>query len=374
MSTVLVVGGGIIGASVAFRAAQAGADVTLIDAGGIGQGASVVGFGSMFASNKNDNDYFQLNVAGMGEHLRLKNELGHAPWLHQVGSIQWERGGGTRDYVGKFEPLPEVAARLRSWGYKAETLPGSELRFLEPDIVLPADVEEFVYYADEGYVDPVLYIGRVLGVAKDYGATIRSNCEVTDFIREGDSIIGVKTSTGESLYADTVVLCTGRWTDEVARLADIDFPMSPWIGITMITSPIAARVNSVVRDGLSAFRPDGAGRVFMHHNDFDDMVQPDNPDDPTGDVKADLLNRVAEVLPQMRDGSIEAARITTRPVPGGDHNSAIGPAPGLDGLYFVVSHSAINLGPLLGRLAVGEVLSGNPNERLERYRPARLIS
>ena len=175
MSTVLVVGGGMIGASVAFRAAQAGADVTLIDAGGIGQGASVVAFGSIFASNKNDHDYYQLNVAGMGEHLRLKNELGHAQWLHQVGSIQWERDGGTRDYVGNFEPLTDIAARLRSWGYKAETLPGEELRYLEPDVVLPPGVEEFVYYADEGYVDPVLYIGTLLGLARDHGATVRSN-------------------------------------------------------------------------------------------------------------------------------------------------------------------------------------------------------
>lgn len=374
MSTVLVVGGGVIGASVAFRAAQAGADVTLIDAGGIGQGASVVGFGAIFASNKNDHDYYQLNVAGMGEHQRLKNEIGYAPWLHQVGSIQWDRGGGARDYVGNFEPVHDVAARLRSWGYKAEMLPGSELRYLEPDLVLPAEVEEFVYYADEGYVDPALYIGTVLGLARDLGATIRSNCAVTDFIREGDAITGVKTSTGETLHADTVVVCTGRWTDEVAKLAGLDFPMSPWIGITMISSPVAARLNTVVKDGLSAFRPDGAGRVFMHHNEFDDMVQPDNPDDPSPEVKADLLNRVAEILPQIRDASIESARIAIRPVPGGDHNSAIGPAPGLDGLYFAVSHSGINLGPLLGRLAASEILSGKPYERLERFRPARLIS
>ena len=112
----------------------------------------------------------------------------------------------------------------------------------------------------------------------------------------------------------------------------------------------------------------------MHHNDFDDMVQPDNPDDPTPEVKADLLNRVAEVFPRIRDAEIESARITVRPVPGGDHNSAIGPAPGLDGLYFVVTHSGINLGPLLGRLAASEILSGKSNERLERFRPARLIS
>ncbi len=374
MANVLVVGGGVIGASVAFRAAQAGAEVTLIDAGGLGQGASFVGFGAMFASNKNDQDYYRLNVAGMGEHLRLRNEFGNAPWLHQVGSIQWERGGGARDYVGNFEPLKDVATRLRSWGYRAESLPASELRYLEPDVVMPAEVEEFVYYADEGYIDPVLYVGNLLGRARDYGATVRSNCAVTGFIREGDTIKGVNTSTGETLYADTVVLCTGKWTDEVAQLLGLEFEMSPWLGITMISTPVAARLNSIVKDGLNAFRPDGAGRVFVHHNEFDDMVSIDNPDDPTPDVKADLINRVAEVFPQIKDASIEAARITIRPVPGGDHNSAIGPAPGLEGVYFVVSHSAITLAPLLGRLSTGEILSGGSNDRLEPYRPARLIS
>lgn len=374
MSDVLVVGGGVIGVSVAFRASQAGAKVTLIDAGRPGQGASAVGFGSIFASNKNDRDYFQLNVAGMGEHTRLGNELGNAPWLHQVGSVQWEREGGVRDYVGQFESITEVAARLRSWGYRAETLPGKDLKYLEPDVVLPPGLEEFVYYPDEGYVDPVLYIGHLLGRARDFGAAIRPECAVTGFIREDDKIIGVETSTGENLYADTVVLCTGQWTDQVAELAGFDFPMSPWIGITYISTPVAARLNTVVRDGVSAFRPDGAGRVFMHHNDFDDLIDPNDPKDSSPEAKADLVRQVAEVLPAMQHASIESARIAVRPVPGGDHNSVIGPAPGTEGLYFVVSHSGINLAPLLGRLAAEEILTGTRHERLKRFRPDRMVT
>ena len=310
----------------------------------------------------------------MGEHVRLKNELGTAPWLHEVGSIQWERDGGVRDYVGDFEPLADVAARLRSWGYRAETLPAKEIRYLEPDVVLPAGVEEFVYYTDEGYVGPVSYIGHLSGLARDAGATIRTECAVTGFIREGDKVIGVETSTGEKYYADIVVLCTGQWTDEVARLAGLEFPMSPWIGVTMISSPVAARLNSVVKDGLSAIRPDSAGRVFMHHNDFDELIDPDHPQNPSPADKEDLLRQVAEILPQIESASIESARIAVRPVPGGDHNSVVGPMPGIGGMYSVVSHSGINLAPLLGRLAAEEILTEAPDERLERFRPERMVT
>lgn len=374
MSRVLVIGGGVLGATVAFRSAQAGASVTLLDAGPLGHGASMVGYGVTFASNKNDLDYYQLNLAGMGEHIRLKNELGRAPWLHQVGSIHWELERDTRDYVGNSEPLSDRVARLRSWGYKIESLPISELRHFEPDIVPPSAVTEFTYFADEGYVDPVLYIGHLIGMAKDHGAEIRTHCAVTDFIREGDSITGVKTSTGETFFADTVVSCTGRWTDEVAKLAEIDFPMSPWIGLTMISKPVAARLHTVVHDGgLTTLRPDGAGRVMIHNNDFDGMVDPQKPEDPTPELQFALLERAAQVLPQLRGTEIETARVTVRPVPGGDHNSAVGPIEGLKGLYFVVTHSGINLAPLLGRLASTEILTGFQDPRLSNFRPDRLI-
>jgi D-hydroxyproline dehydrogenase subunit beta len=52
----------------------------------------------------------------------------------------------------------------------------------------------------------------------------------------------------------------------------------------------------------------------------------------------------------------------------------VGPVPGLDGLYVVVSHSGVTLGPLWGKIAAAELLDGQPDPRLETFRPARFLT
>lgn len=374
MPSVLVVGGGIIGASVAFRASQAGASVTLLEAGELGHGASVVGFGMSFANNKIPHDYFRLNVAGMGEHLRLKTEFGMAPWLHLGGSVHLDSNAEYYDYVGDPDILRKKNERLRDRGYMVETLPISELRFIEPDMVAPPEVEEFAYYANEGYVDPVLCIAALIGAARDAGATIRTQCAVTEFIYKGEAVVGVKTNTGEQFYADTVVCCAGHWSGDVAALAGIEFPMASTVGLEFITAPTAVRLRTVVSAyGIEGIRPDGAGRIMMRHRDFDAMIDPESLTDPTPAMAAEMRDRVARILPGIAGAKIEATRVTHRPIPGGDHNSVIGPVQQIEGLYVVATHSGITLGPLLGRLAAHEILTGQADPRLAPFRPERLI-
>jgi glycine/D-amino acid oxidase-like deaminating enzyme len=67
---------------------------------------------------------------------------------------------------------------------------------------------------------------------------------------------------------------------------------------------------------------------------------------------------------------VEATRIGVRPMPR-DRHPVVGPVPGVDGFYVVVSHSGVTLGPLWGRIAAAEILDGKPDPRLEPFRPSR---
>src|SRR5947209_661952 len=89
MTDIIVVGGGIIGASTAYRLAQAGARVTLLDAGQLAGGTSSGSFAWLNANNKPPFPYHLLNVSGMAEHRALLQEFGSAPWLHMDGGIEW---------------------------------------------------------------------------------------------------------------------------------------------------------------------------------------------------------------------------------------------------------------------------------------------
>src|SRR5262249_62130928 len=100
---VIVVGAGSVGANVAYRLAERGARVTVLDAGGPGGGTSSASFAWTNSFNKTPRDYHDLNVASMEEHAALAKELGGGAWLHQDGGLAWEDG-------------PEGVARLAHTG------------------------------------------------------------------------------------------------------------------------------------------------------------------------------------------------------------------------------------------------------------------
>src|SRR5438270_9837908 len=87
--SVIVVGAGSVGANVAYRLAQRGAAVTVVEAIAPGGGTSGASFAWTNSFNKTPREYHDLNVAGMEEHAVLAKELGGGGWLHQDGALAW---------------------------------------------------------------------------------------------------------------------------------------------------------------------------------------------------------------------------------------------------------------------------------------------
>src|SRR5260370_6357875 len=90
MIKTIVIGAGVMGASVAYRLAQAGAAVTVLEATRIGGGTSGISFAWINAHKKPPKPYHDLNVAGMKAHAALADEIGATPWWHGGGSLEWE--------------------------------------------------------------------------------------------------------------------------------------------------------------------------------------------------------------------------------------------------------------------------------------------
>jgi glycine/D-amino acid oxidase-like deaminating enzyme len=88
---VVVIGAGVVGANVAYRLAQAGAEVIVLDAGAPGGGTSGASFAWVNSFWKEPRDYYDLNVAGMAEHGRIAEELGGGAWLARcrATAIRW---------------------------------------------------------------------------------------------------------------------------------------------------------------------------------------------------------------------------------------------------------------------------------------------
>jgi glycine/D-amino acid oxidase-like deaminating enzyme len=361
----IVIGGGVVGASVAYRLARAGVEVTLLEAGCLAGGTSAATFAWINSNDKSPIEYHRLNAAGMAEYARLRRELGAAPWLHLDGNIEWA------DDVSGEVPLRGKVARLQGWGYPAEMLPIAALRDLEPELVPPPRVTEFAFYPSEGYVDVPAVVGALVRAAEQAGAKVLTGCRVTEIVVERGHVRGVVTVQGDRIQADLVVSCAGRWTNQVAALANVHIPLAPTTGLLAISLPSPLGLRAVFHSEAVNLRPDGAGRIMMRAGEFDPTVRADAPVVPLPQVCDQILSRAIRVLPALAGVGLEAARIGVRPMPS-DGYPLVGPVPGTDGMHVVCTHSGVTLGPLLGRLLVEEMVSGTVDPRLRPFRAERL--
>jgi glycine/D-amino acid oxidase-like deaminating enzyme len=359
---IVVIGAGSVGANVAYRLAERGARVTVVDAGPPGGGTSSISFAWTNSFGKTPRDYHDLNTASMAEHASLARELQGGSWLKQDGGLAWEAAPARR------AALKENVERLASWGYPVELISPADAQELEPDLHIAPHVDEVVFTPSEGYVEVLPLIGALLAAATRRGATVLPGQRVTGMIRTGTHIRGVTTATGQRIEADVVVDCAGPATDDVARLAGVQIPFDRVPGRLVYTTPVASALRRPIHAPGVYFRPDGAGRIVLAEAAHDHDWQESGEAWPA----EESLRAVAAHFPALASARVEATRVGVRPMPR-DQRPMLGGIPGLDGFYVVASHSGVTLGPLWGRIVAAEVLDGTLDPRLAPYRPARFL-
>jgi glycine/D-amino acid oxidase-like deaminating enzyme len=368
MIKAIVIGAGVIGASVAYRLAQAGASVTVLEATRIGGGTSGISFAWTNAHKKPPRPYHDLNVAGMKAHAALADEFGAAPWRHGGGSLEW---AAEPERAAQAENIE----RLRSWGYAAAEITRRQVQELEPDID-PAAIGDgpVAFFPEECWLDPVVYAHAMLSAARlRHGAKVVCGARVVDLVMAADRVTGVRLADGGQYEADTVVNCAGRWTNEATRDAGLHLPLAPTVGFLALTPPVAAGLRRVVRSSVIDMRPDGAGRLMLHWNPADATLSFDARLSPAMPEARDLMRRARQLLPSIGEVEAEAVRIAIRPIPG-DGLSAIGPMPRISGYYVAVTHSGVTLAPFLGAAVADEIVGGRPRAELAPFRPARFFN
>lgn len=360
----IVIGAGIIGASVAYFLSRTGAPVTVVDFGRPGSGTSGATFAWVNSHNKKPRFYHDLNVAGMRAHAQLRTELGASPWWHGGGSIEWEAGPPAA-YRDKIE-------QLQQWGYNVQWLDHAQVNELAPDIdVRTIDDAPVAYFAEDGWVDPPGYCQALLSVAQRNGARLLCNERVVGLQQQGARVTGIVTEQGRVIQGDVVINCTGRWADQPALNAGQSIPMAPSAGVLVFTPSLAHSLDRVIFSPEVHIRPDGAGRLLICRNDLE--VAPDtNPVNHMQDVQR-LLQAAARVLPLLKGIEAEALRVGVRALPV-DGLPAVGPAPDIAGYYSVVTHSGVTLAPFLGEVAADEILNGVQRSELAPFRPSRFTA
>jgi len=359
---VVVIGAGVVGACVTLRLAQAGVDVVTLEAGLPASGTSGRSFAWLNAFRKTPREYFDLNFAGMREHAALAAELG-GTWLHWDGNFAVARTEAEQ------AELRATVDRLRSWGYEAELLTPGDAVSLEPELRLTLDAA-VAHTPAEGWAEVAPLIHACLHRAvRAHGASVRTGVEVIGFRQHGDRLAAAEIATAgglEAVEADQFVVCAGIRSDEVLRLAGAELPLTRVPGFLAITAPVPTGLRHLCHLPGVHFRPDGGGRILLGTEIY---AERQAAGASPAEIAEAVRREAAEVLPALELARIEALRFGVRPMPP-DGVPMVGPVPGLANAYVAVSHSAVTLGALYGRLVATELTGGHAPE-LDPFRPDR---
>lgn len=364
MMAVAVIGAGIVGGSVAYRLVQGGADVTLIDRGQPGEGTTSRSFAWLNANRKTPRAYFDLNVAGMREHRALAEELHPGDWFHASGNLIWIG-------ASELDELRDRVARLRSWGYAAEWRDASAVRDeLEPEVALGDPDEQVAFFPEEGWVEAPRLTTCVIEAARRHGLTLRTGTGVAAIqVRDGQ-IEELTLEVGERIAVDGVVNAAGVGAAEISRLVGVPLPMAPTRGLLVRLSVETEPIHRLIHTPSVNLRPDGPGRVLVHHDSTDAKLGDRQDVGETDPLVQGLIEAAIAVVPSLAGSAIFDVRIGVRPITA-DGYPSVGELPGIRGYYEAVTHSGVTLGPLLGRLIADEVLTAKPNPLLATFRPER---
>ena len=349
---IVVVGAGIIGASIAWHLAKAGAAVTVVEAGEPGGIATPASFAWINAGAGNPRAYFDLRIRSMAEWRRLADAV---PGLRPnwCGGLCWDLD---RDALEAF------AVEHGGWGYGIHRVVRAEAALLEPNIAEPPD--RALHVVEEGAVEPRAAALALLADAKRLGARLVAGSSVTALAQEHGRTIGVVTADGR-LDADEVVLAAGAATSALAFSAGIDLPLVAPPGLLVHSHPHAKLLNGLVLMPNLHLRQTGDGRIVMGA----DFGGADPGDDPLG-VAHDLFAKGRAALLGADQLRFNHFTIGYRPTPA-DRLPVVGRTGGPGSPYLAVMHSGITLAPAVGRFAAEELLTGRRDPLLLSYAPAR---
>jgi glycine/D-amino acid oxidase-like deaminating enzyme len=365
----VVIGAGAVGSVVAYRLAQAGANVTIVERRFPGSGTSGNTFAWLNSFSKTPREYHRLNARSIREHRDLQDEL-DGSWASFNGGITWE-DSSDQDRVRR---LREKVRQLHQWGYRIESLtPQQVMEDLEPDLFIDPDTVEEVFYAPiEGWLDGVaLSHGATRAAVRRYNASILQD-EVVGLKIKQETIDSVQLGSGTVLPADAVVNAAGPFADDIAALAGVELSMTRQPGLLVTTKPAPVDIRTVVHAPDVYLHADGGSRYLLQREGFDGLAEADEMVGLDHQLIQAAKQSAGHIVPNLTGVELEGIRIGIRPMPKDGH-PIIGFDPNVGGLYHTVMHSGITLSATVGTLVAEDFLGLEPAE-LSPFRPDRFMN
>jgi glycine cleavage system aminomethyltransferase T/glycine/D-amino acid oxidase-like deaminating enzyme len=252
----VVVGGGVIGTSIAYHLALLGAtDVVLLERKQLTSGTTWHAAGEVVSGGTTEDALWMARYSAE-LYARLEEETGLATGFRRCGYLQLATTPRSD------EGFRRETAYMRSVGMTKEVLSAREVADLVP-LIRTDDVIHGFWTPDEGRANPVDVTMSLARGARQRGVRIFEDTEVTGFDLDGGRVVGVRTARGD-LECEKVVLAAGLWGRELAAKAGVTVPLQAAEHYYLLTEPIAGVTPEsvpVVEDGeaYGYYREEGGG-------------------------------------------------------------------------------------------------------------------
>jgi sarcosine oxidase, subunit beta len=374
---IVIIGGGIVGSSIAYHLAAAGCrDVLVIERetyqGKGSTGKSMGGVRAQFSSAPN----IQMSLYSIPFFRSFEEIVGHPSGYKPQGYLFVATRESHLEYLRRNQEL-QIPLGLKS----VQMLTREEIVRVLPQIRAD-DVVGGSFCATDGFVDPYSVMVGFISAATKNGARLCRDAEVIGIELDTQGIAGVKTTKG-TIATRTVVNAAGPWAAQVAQLAGVDLPVEPLRRMLVPTEPfneLPPRTPMVIDMSTGFhFRPEGLG-LLLAWNDPEETPGFKFDFDPNFIEK--ILTRAVTRVP-----CFERLEVNPRRAWAGlyemtpDHHCILGPAPGVRGFFLANGFSGHGVmhSPATGKILSDLILKGStdivdPNAlSIERFAAGRLL-
>lgn len=363
---VAVIGGGVIGMSIALHLHWMGASVQLIEAGALGKGVSLLGGGWVAAQGRRNRDQLAFALDSIAYYPEMLGKIGAEAGFSQSGSLLLMETEAQIEARKAF-----LADQMQLPGYDGFTfLSPQELRDLEPAITSPL-IAGATYRANDCMIDPPALVAGLEAALRAEGVAIAEGARVEALAQKG-SAWTITTTLGD-FSADAVVNAAGLKAPEISAMAGLELPVNMISGQIMTTEPVAPYVRALVVVMHNSAIPDCPARDLRQGADgrlWIGTVNHDGAEAAVTRADTDLIRQsMSQIFPELADIPFTRGYAGTRPL-AADGLPLYGAAG--DGMFVAAPMSGIAEAAAAGRAMAELVLEGQSPRLPQSFSPLRL--
>jgi glycine oxidase len=335
MPDCLIVGGGVVGLSLAYQLSGRGVTVEVIDRGDMGREASWAGAGILPPANRATavHPLEQLRALSQELHpkwaVELRKQTGIDTGFRECGGLYLARS------AGEVASLVAFAEMLRDLDIAIDRIPHDKLTTIEPglkDLAKSGTLKAAYTLPGEAQLRNPDHLRALAVACEQNGVLLRSRTELIEIEQAGKQISGLQTSQGR-LEADRYCLTSGAWTYALLRQLDITTGIMPVKGQMVMFKCDKPPFDHVLNEGPRYLVPRDDGRVLVGSTEEEVGFDKSN----TEEGVAELIDLARQLVPSLHDAEIERTWAGLRPG-SFDGFPYLGAIPGFENAFTAAGH------------------------------------